>query len=83
LYDYYFLTYQFACIFTISENFINIKLDELVKSPKTVIPAKAGIHKWLNSLDSVSSTEWQKGTKSTFDETIKLRFLVFYAGIEG
>jgi hypothetical protein len=22
-----------------------IKLDELVKSPKTVIPAKAGIHK--------------------------------------
>jgi len=23
----------------------NIKLDELVKSPKTVIPAKAGIHK--------------------------------------
>jgi hypothetical protein len=25
--------------------FMNIKLDELVKSPKTVIPAKAGIHK--------------------------------------
>jgi len=24
---------------------MNIKLDELVKSPKTVIPAKAGIHK--------------------------------------
>ncbi len=33
------------------------KLYELVKSPKTVIPAKAGIHKRLNSLDSVSSTE--------------------------
>ncbi len=31
--------------------FMNTKLDELVKSPKTVIPAKAGIHKWLNSLD--------------------------------
>jgi hypothetical protein len=25
--------------------FVNMKLDELVKSPKTVIPAKAGIHK--------------------------------------
>jgi hypothetical protein len=25
--------------------FVNIKLDALVKSPKTVIPAKAGIHK--------------------------------------
>jgi hypothetical protein len=24
---------------------VDIKLDELVKSPKTVIPAKAGIHK--------------------------------------
>jgi hypothetical protein len=37
--------------------FLKAKLDELVKSQKTVIPAKAGIQKCLNSLDSVSSTE--------------------------
>jgi hypothetical protein len=37
--------------------FEKAKLDALVKSPKTVIPAKAGIQKHLNSLDSVSSTE--------------------------
>jgi hypothetical protein len=39
-----------ACIYTVSEEEMNktdlkVKLDELVKSPKTVIPAKAGIHK--------------------------------------
>jgi hypothetical protein len=39
------------------KSIMNIKLDELVKSTKTVIPAKAGIQKHLNSLDSVSSTE--------------------------
>jgi hypothetical protein len=33
------------CAMTPYPDFMNIKLDELVKSPKTVIPAKAGIHK--------------------------------------
>jgi hypothetical protein len=33
------------------------KIDGFVKSPQTVIPAKAGIQNYLKALDSVSSTE--------------------------
>jgi hypothetical protein len=48
-----------------------IKNDEIVKSQKTVTPAEAGVHNYLNLLDSRSCGNDKNGENTTFYETIK------------
>jgi hypothetical protein len=50
----------------------NIVIDELVKSRKTVTPAKAGVHNLLECLDSRFRGNDKKGAKRTFYESINI-----------
>ena len=49
-------------------------INEVVKSPTTVIPAKAGIHKYPNFLDPGFSRGDEEEQFLTFHETVMIEF---------
>ena len=53
-------------------------VDELVKSRKTVTPAKAGVHNILEYLDSRFRGNDKKVAKRTFYERIFIEAIVFF-----
>jgi hypothetical protein len=54
-----------------TREFRMMKLDELVKSPQVVTPAKAGVQNLLNLLDSRFHGNDRKGRSPTFYEAVK------------
>ena len=55
-----------------------MKYDRLVKSQKTVTPAKAGVHNLIESRDSRFRGNDERGAKRTFYESVKYRFPFFF-----
>jgi hypothetical protein len=67
-------TYIIQSCIILSKN-LKANIDEVVKSPTTVIPAKAGIHKYPNFLDPGFRRGDEEEQFLTFCETVNIGFL--------